>query len=250
MVQPYEGLYVSLYQHWWGPDWNVDLRLAVSRDGLHFSRVQPQVAVLPLGAAGHWDSGMLCTPNFVFKEAGKLWLYYRGSVGTLGVGRVVTKSSEPSAAQKQGEMWRMYTGLARLREDGFTFLTPSRHEPLAQPADLNETPRYRMPMRGTLLTIPIDAKGISARRLHVNVENFAPRWAWLRAELRDVETGKPLPGYAFADCDPVDEGSLDRIITWRGSPALAEVKAKRIRVAFQVFGSLDSPQLYAFWFSD
>jgi hypothetical protein len=83
----------------------------------------------------------------------------------------------------------------------------------------------------------------------VNVENFAPGFAWLKAQLRDADSVQVIPGFGFDECDALSEGSLDHRITWRGSPSLAAVKAKRIRVEFRLFGALDSPQLYSFWFA-
>jgi hypothetical protein len=111
-------------------------------------------------------------------------------------------------------------------------------------------PDYHVPTFGTLATIPIDAAGIAGRSLHVNIDNMAPSFAWLRAQLRDADTEKVIDGYGFNDCDPVNEGALNRQIAWRGSPSLAGVKAKRIRVEFQLHGALDAPQLYSFWFAD
>ncbi len=249
LVQPYEGLYVSLYQHWWGEDWTVDLRLAVSRDGLHFVRVQPETAVLPLGHAGSWDSGMLCTPNFFFALDGKLWLYYRGSVGTLATGRIISETKNSPHLQ-HSDPWRMMTGLARLRVDGFAYLTPGGMEPLAQPFRYIEVPKYRMPTLGRVKTIPIDAQGIDQRTLHLNMENFAPGFAWVKAQLRDADSGEVIAGYGFDECDPVSKPSLDHRVTWNGSADLSNVEAQRVHVEFQLMGTLNSPQLYSFWFEE
>jgi hypothetical protein len=249
LVQPYEGVYVSLYQHWQGEDWKVDFRLAASRDGLHFVRIDPQSAVLPLGPAGSWDSGMLCTPNFFFERDGKLWLYYRGSVGTLATGRVLS-SAQNSPDLQQSDPWRMMTGLARLRRDGFAYLTVGAMEYLTQPPRYVDIPKYRAPTEGRLATIPVEAEGIGERTLHINLENFAPGFASVKAQFRDDQTGEVIPGYSFDDCDPAGDPSLDHRITWNGSADLDQVNARRIRVEFQLFGALDSPQLYSFWFAE
>jgi hypothetical protein len=247
MVQPFNGLYVSLYQHWWGKDWNVDLRLAVSRDGMHFSRVQPQSAVLPLGAADSWDSGMLCTPNFVFEHAGKLWLYYRGSVGTLATGKAVPGAKDQKFPPV--EDWRMLTGLAYLRPDGFAYLSVPALRNLEPATTIDRRPKYEIRPTGRLTTIPFDAAGIGERTLHVNVENLAAGFASVKAQLRDADSAEVIAGYAFGDCDPVSESSLDHRITWKGSSDLAKVKASRVRVEFQLFGTFEQPKLYSFWFA-
>ncbi|WP_428938817.1 hypothetical protein [Fontivita pretiosa] len=249
LVQPYEGMYVCLYQHWWDRDWKVDLRLAASRDGIHFTRVQPQTAVLPLGPDGSWDSGMLCTPNFLFARDGKLWLYYRGSIGTLATGRAIAKMQKSPHEQKY-DPWTMMTGLARLRIDGFAFVTIAPMQYLPQPMRTTEVPDYRVPTMGTVTTIPINAEGIARQSLHVNLENFAPGFAWVRAQLRDADSEQVIAGYSFEDCDPLRQGSPDHVVSWRGSPKLDSVTAKRVRVEFQLHGALDSPQLYSFWFAE
>jgi hypothetical protein len=252
LVQPYHGLYVGLYQHWWGDDWYVDLRLAISRDGIHFVRIHPDKAVLPLGAPGQWDSGMLCTPPSFFVHDGKIWLYYRGSVGTLATGRALNQmGKDDPKIQALGEAWRMKAGLSRLREDGFAFLTVKRmqYQP-QQKKDFNEVPKYDLPLSGRVLSIPIDATGIDKRSLHVNFENFAPGFANIKALLRDGDTGAPIPGYTFAESDAVTQPSTDQKLSWKGSSDLSGVKAQRVRVEFQLFGTLDSPQLYSFWFAD
>jgi hypothetical protein len=249
LVQPYEGLYVGLYQHWQGQDWNVDLRVCVSRDGLHFVRIDPQTALLPLGPPGSWDSGMLCTPNFFFARDGKLWLYYRGSVGTLGTGRVLSAATNSPHLQRS-DPWRMMTGLARLRNDGFAYLTVEKMDYVAQPPRFVDVPKYNAATLGRLTTIPIDAEDIGQRTLHVNLENFAPGFAWAKAQFRDADTGKVIAGYSFDDCDAVNEASLDQRITWNGSADLGQVNSRLIRLEFQLFGALDSPQLYSFWFAE
>ncbi len=246
LVQPYQGMYVCLYQHWWGDDWNVDLRLAASRDGIHFVRVKPKRSVLPLGTPGSWDSGMVCTPNQLLHHDGKLWLYYRGSVGTLATGRIIQEHADEP--KKQEEAWSMLTGLARLREDGFAYLTPAAPEYLAQPPRTTTVPNYRLDTTGRVTTIPIDAAGIGERSLHVNVEFFAPGVARLRAQLRDADTGKVIEGYSFNESGALREASLDRKMTWKGSADLGGVKAKRVRVEFELLGTLDQPKLYSFWF--
>jgi hypothetical protein len=193
---------------------------------------------------------MLCTPNSVFVHQGKVWLYYRGSIGTLATGRVITEAGREQPELKQlGEAWRLKAGLARLREDGFAYLTLKSMQRISGTGDFNEVPKYHMPTSGRVATIPIDASGIESRALHVNVGNMAPGFAWLKVQLRDADTGQVLAGYGWDDCDALGDASLDQTITWKGSADLSRVAAKRIRVEFRFFGNLDSPQLYSFWFA-
>jgi hypothetical protein len=247
LVQPYEGLYLCLYQHWKGDDWEVDLRLAASRDGIHFARIQPEVPVLPLAPRGAWDSGMLCTPASFFTHDGKIQLYYRGSVGTLATGRILFSAADSSQLQKH-EYWRMMTGLAHLRQDGFAFVTLARPRQHAQPLKYMDVPKYRTPMRGLLKTIPINCSGLNGHKLHVNIENFAPEAAYLSVQISDAASGEPLPGYRFSDCDSIGQSSIDQVVTWKENSSLEEISSGSMRLEFQLYGAQDSPQLYSFWF--
>ncbi|MCB1103385.1 MAG: hypothetical protein H7A44_08260 [Opitutaceae bacterium] len=247
MVEVYEGVYVSIYQHWFGPDWKVDLRLATSRDGLHFTRVQTDQPFLPLGAMGDWDSGMLCTPNQLLRHDNQLWLYYRGSVGTLATGRALSRSDYPGAKQ-YGEPWRIFTGLARFRPDGFTYLTVN---PLQRAGHQYRTAfirDYTGSLKARVRSISIEADGIASRTLHANIGSLAPHFAWVKARLLDAATGDVIPGFGYEDCDAFTEDSLDHTFTWKGSSSLAGVKAPGIQVEFQLFGTLESPRLHSFWF--
>jgi hypothetical protein len=251
LVQPYHGLYICLYQHWWDENWLCDLRLAVSRDGIHFARINPAHALLPLGPPGSWDSGMLCTPTSFFQHDDKIWLYYRGSIGTLATGRAHRRAAKDSPRLKSlGEPFRRYTGLARLRLEGFAFLTLEDMHYLPQKKHNQKLPDYAVKLEGRVQTIPIEADGIGDRTLHINMINYAPGFAWLKAQLKDANSGEVVNGHSFQDCNPVSDSAINHTITWNGSADLSKVHAKRLRIEFQLFGNLDSPQLYSFWFED
>ena len=49
------------------------------------------------------------------------------------------------------------------------------------------------------------------------------------AELVDVLTNQPLPGYSLADCDPFAGDSLDHAMTWNGQ---AQIPAELIGEAY------------------
>ena len=68
-------MFPSLYQH--DPD-TLDIRLAVSRDGIHWSYPDQKTAYIPLGKAGAWDSGSLYIGQG-YRNDDETWLYYSGS---------------------------------------------------------------------------------------------------------------------------------------------------------------------------
>jgi hypothetical protein len=53
----------------------------------------------------------------------------------------------------------------------------------------------------------------------------------IRVQLSDP-LGRPLPGHAFADCDPLTGDELSRPVTWRGSADLAPWSGTVIRAEF------------------
>ncbi len=144
----------------------------------------------------------------------------------------------------------MKTGLAHLRQDGFAFLTLKKPQIHPQPLYYFKVPKYRMAMRGTLKTIPIDSQGIAGRALHINVENYAPGFGSVKVQIADTETGEVIPGFSFEDCQAIDEASLDSIVTWNASPNLSVIAAQAICLEIELSGALDSPQIYSFWFAD
>lgn len=93
---------------------------------------------------------------------------------------------------------------------------------------------------GQLLTKPITFSG---QKLMLNFATSAA--GSLRVELTDLE-GKPLPGFALADCDETFGDSLDRAITWNGKPDVASLSCKSVRLRFQ----LNDADLYSFQFAE
>ena len=57
---------------------NVDARLAVSRDGVHWVTVKNEVPFLERGEPGAWDAGMVFPSNTPIIEGEDIWIYYSG----------------------------------------------------------------------------------------------------------------------------------------------------------------------------
>src|SRR5690606_17948000 len=146
------------------------------------------------------------------------------------------------------EPWRIFTGLARLRRDGFAYLTVAPMQRAQTSQRFNVVGDYDVNLEATVKTIPIIADTIDGRTLHANVGSLAPRFAWIRTQIRDAATGRVIEGYSFDECEPLEEDSLDHTFQWNGSASLAAARAERIQIEFKLFGVLDSPRLYSFWF--
>ena len=63
----------------------------------------------------------------------------------------------------------------------------------------------------------------SGGTLRVNVDASAGQ---LRYELLE-DTGDPIPGCTVADCDPIQEDTLDGVLSWNGTPGWPAVSRER-----------------------
>lgn len=91
---------------------------------------------------------------------------------------------------------------------------------------------------GELLTKPVRFSG---RELEVNVSTGAA--GSLRVEIQDLE-GKPLPGFALADCPEIIGDQIDRRVSWRGGADVSALAGRPVRLRF----ALRDADLYAFRF--
>lgn len=69
-------MFPSLYLH--DPD-TLDVRLAVSRDGVHWSWPERDVPFVPLGEVGSYDSAVIYMGQGILRSEDELWQYYGGS---------------------------------------------------------------------------------------------------------------------------------------------------------------------------
>jgi hypothetical protein len=153
------------------------------------------------------------------------WVY---GDGYQSLGLLETAAEEPTAPPEfsiyLGENhWKRPTRLRRytLRIDGFVALH-ARRKP------------------GELLTKPFVFRG------HALSLNFATSAAGsLRIEIDDL-TGRPVTGFARADCDEIFGDSLDRVVTWRGDSDLGRLAGKPVRLR----ATMSDADLFSFQFVD
>ncbi|WP_165233481.1 hypothetical protein [Aquisphaera insulae] len=107
--------------------------------------------------------------------------------------------------QETGGVLRRYT----LRLDGFVSL----HAPL---------------VGGELVTRPL---AFSGARLTLNISTSAA--GSVRVEVQDRD-GKPLSGFALADCEPVYGDALELAVGWKGNPDLGSLAGKTVRLRFEI----------------
>jgi hypothetical protein len=107
-VVPRHGMYIGMYQYFNSRSGVIDLILAWSYDGEHWS-LNWDERILVTGPEGAWDHGMVFGPEFMDDGDGRMFLYY----GSPGVDH--TQPDGPAQIGGVGRAW--------LRQDGFASLS-------------------------------------------------------------------------------------------------------------------------------
>jgi len=218
-VFPYleaDGVYVAtaaMFHHWrrdgrfsW-PDTG-DVRLATSRDGIHFQQTGGRQPFLRPGPAGAFDSKWLWPMPRPVRMGDELWVYYVGT-NEAHSGRV-----ESGVRQKLSAISR-----AVMRLDGFVS------------ADFDHA-------GGSLVTPPLRFAG---SRLELNLDTAGGGFGFV--ELLD-ERGVPIPGYTLGAADPLNGNSVRMRATWQGKADVSALAGKPVRLRLR----MRAAKLYAFQF--
>ena len=91
---------------------------------------------------------------------------------------------------------------------------------------------------GELITKPIRFDGA---RLEINFATSAA--GGLRVEIQDAG-GKPIPGFALADCDVQFGDQADRLVSWKSKSDVSQLAGKTVRLRIE----LKDADLFAFRF--
>ena len=228
-VTPYESLMLGMFAIFRGPENDIcaaegvpktmDLELAYSRDGFHFSRPDRTPFLASSRKIGDWNRAYLHACGGVCLVVhDRIFIYFAGFSGlSPKLGATDTGSSGLSRRV-------MYagasTGLATLRRDGFARMEAGAGG-------------------GTLTTRPVIFKG---DRLFVNVN--APQGE-LRVSVLD-DSGDPVEGLTAADCAAVSLDSTCAEVKWLSGVNLTAVAGRPCRLRFH----LQSGQLFSFWVTD
>ncbi|MBM3263158.1 MAG: hypothetical protein FJY97_06990 [candidate division Zixibacteria bacterium] len=236
-IIPYSGFYILLYEYgWFVPDgyglcgtYGADIRLAVSRDGEHYQRVQSHQKVIRRGRYGEWDDGFLVISDKAVIKDDTLYLFY------CGQGHEWTSWPSGDNLPRRGEILGN-SGCIRLSRMGLATLPLDRFTCL-ETKD-SETPGY-------MVTRPIRVVDPARARLTVNVGSTIPRRNWIAVEVLDAESQVPIAGFQAAECCPVDEDGLRIAVRWGGRDSFVGIEARHIALRFWFYGGV---RLYSFAF--
>ena len=193
----------------------VNAQFAASRDGWHWMRYDRQVFIAH-GEEGEFDYGCAEPLGPFFRDGDALYQYYSGWQWTHGGGRF--RRRDPAADDPANWNWRQCR-LNKYRLDGFV----SADAP---------------PEGGRLCTPPLFFEG---DHLELNIQVADGGRA--RLALLDPD-GRPLPGYALEDCNPIGGDAVARLVKWQDKAALTALTDRPVRLQFD----LSSTKLYAFQF--
>jgi hypothetical protein len=201
-------MFPSLYQH--GPD-TLDIRMAVSRDGVHWTYPDQSKAFIPLGGAGTWDSGSLYMGQGMIQNGNETWLYYSGSP---------LKHNASDEELFNTDQPRSFS-LATLGRDRFVSVDAGSGG-------------------GSFVTLPLVFTG-DTLLLNVDVHPGGR----VRVALLD-SIGRPLLGYGLSDCLPITGDQFDALIHWTGGTDLGSLAGQPVRMQVEL---LDA-SLYGFQFAE
>lgn len=212
---PYPGgsrLYLmlpSLFQH--KPD-TLDIHLAVSRDGEHWTCPDRSKPFIPLGKQGEFDSGSLYMANGCLEVGDELWFYFSGSP-LKHEEATIEKLSVPSNRR------------------GFSRAIAKRDRLVSVTADA---------AGGTMQTPLMRFNG---GRLIINA--MARVGGKVRVGLLDAE-GQSIPGRGIEDCVALTTDSRSWTVSWTDGDNVSKWSTTPIRLLIE----LQDAEVFGFQFTD
>ena len=201
-------MFPSLYEH--GPD-TLDIRLAVSRDGVRWSRPDRETAFIPLGEGRSFDSGSLYMGQGMSRVGSELWLYYSGSP-------LKHQESELETLIKPGNA-RVYSRVVA-QLDRFVAATTGPD--------------------GGEFTTPLLSFAGSRLKLNVKVHSGGH----VRIGLLD-DKGRPVSKYSADDCKPIAGDALSKTVVWKIGSDVSDRTDKPTRLRVE----MSNAQLFGFQFT-
>ncbi|MCC6491108.1 MAG: hypothetical protein IT364_26710 [Candidatus Hydrogenedentes bacterium] len=200
-------MFPSMYNH--VAD-TLDIHIAVSRDGIHWSWPERGRPFIALGAAGSFDSGSLYMGQGLLRVGDEIWQYYSGSP---------LKHNEAELdALAIPENKRVFSRAVN-RLDGFVS------------AEAGE-------MEGRFVTPLLIFTG---RSLHLNVKTSPG--GDVRVGILDSE-GQTIDGHGTQDCEAITGDHVDIPVAWKNASDLAKFAVQPVKLEFL----MKDANLFAFQF--
>ena len=201
-------MFPSLWDH--ASD-TLDIRLAVSRDGIHWTYPEQNKPFIPLGNAESFDSKTLYIGQGMIHAGDETWLYYSGSPQQHNK----TELEDLLRCKQPRPFSRVVT-----RRDRFVS------------ADAGKQP-------GWFVTPPLQFAG-NVLKLNAQVRPGGQ----IRVGLLD-EKGEPLPDRDVKDCLPITGDHLDGVVQWKKGTGVGYRASKPTRMRVE----MSDASLFGFQFA-
>jgi hypothetical protein len=186
----------------------VEVQLAASRDLFHWKRVGGRLPVIPTGSHGAFDSHMIFYHSLPVEVEDEWWIYYmgfnEGHAARLGYTEELRQKYWDDV--KAGKRFLPSIGLGKVRKEGFLSLDAGNSG-------------------GQIVTRPVVPGG---SRLYLNAAVAAS--GSLAVELQD-SSGKALPGFEAAACQPLNGDGVRLRVDWKGNPDRSGLTRQPVRLA-------------------
>jgi len=201
----------------------INIHLATSRDGVHFTRVCRGQPFIPHGPLGYFDfMAMCCSQPEPVVHQDTVYVYYAGL-------NFPHEAIDPPF--EQGGV-----GLATFKRDRFASLDSSETQVTAGRGDSHRTD----PRRCRVITKPFTVK-------HPNLYLNAATWRQGSIRVEVLTRGwEPVPGYTVAEAQDIRGDALDFSVRWKNNNGIGGLAGKEIRLKFY----MDQARLYAMTSSD
>jgi hypothetical protein len=191
-----------------------ETQLAVSRDGVHFTRYRTPYLLAGMirntaGTDGDLDCGLMMMGIGMLRRGDEIWQYYHGCRRT----HMTREDGERFGMTGEG----IFRAVQRL--DGFVSVDAGQC--------------------GGEFTTPVLT--FAGNRLQLNAACHGLGEVWV--EIQD-EQGVPIPGFAQADAVSVDRNGTAQEVWWKGGPDVCALAGQPVRLRFV----MRSAKLYAFQF--
>jgi len=194
---------------------SIDIQLATSRDGLHFTRVCRGEAFIPSGALGYYDyMAMACDQSEPIVVNGTVYIYYDGG----NFRHDADMATSDPAILKEG------AALATFKRDRFVSLETGESgsglsRVMTKPFEVGQSKLY--------LNAATWMKG------SIRVEALTPDW-------------RPIPGFTESEALGVQGDALDHPVRWKNNADVSTLLGKKIRLKF----SMTRARIYAMTLSN
>lgn len=189
-----------------------EVHLALSHDGVHWSWFPYLPPLIPRGKKGSWDAGQVQPPMTIVKRGEFCYMYYTG----VNVGQRVETGYESNIG-----MCRLHTG---------------RWIGLAAGMDGGYVLTRDLVVSGNRLEL--NSHGINTPYMQPINGNST---GYIKIELlrRNNVTQKlqPIPGFTFAESDPLWGDSLNGVVTWEGKSDLSSLLGTAVYIRFHLVQS-------------